>query len=90
MGMVPPRSQLSSGTSCVQCPHARTEIIQEEVQFRRRELADNAKPGKSKIKSQRDGLADVNVITQIRWTLEYVLTRQGKMRVTYNQLTPVQ
>ena len=41
--------------------------IQEEVQNRLRHLADNVKPGMSKIKSQRGGAVDVFVNHKVRW-----------------------
>ena len=64
--------------------------IQEEVQSRLRHLADNAKPGMTKLKSQRGGSVDVFVNHKVRWPHEFVLSGQNKDRVTYNQLSPVQ
>ena len=63
--------------------------IQEEVQSRLRHLADNIKPGMTKLKSQRGGSVDVFVNHKVRWQNEFVLSGQNKDRVTYNQLSPV-
>ena len=71
--------------------HLREEArIQEGVQNRLRHLADNAKPGMGKIKSQRGGAVDIFVNHKVRWPHEFVLSGQNKDRVTYNQLSPVQ
>ena len=59
--------------------------IQQEVQLRLQELADNAGKGNEKIKSQRGGAVDVYVGKQIRWPHEFVLTGSTKERVSYNQ-----
>ena len=76
---IPPPSQL------------REEVrIQEEVQSRLRHLADNAKPGIGKLKSQRGGVVDVFISHRVRWPHEFVLSGQNKDRITYNQLSPVQ
>ena len=64
--------------------------IQEEVQSRLRHLADTAKPGMTKLKSQRGGSVDVFVNHKVRWPHAFVLLGQNKDRVTYNQLSPVQ
>ena len=64
--------------------------IQEEVQSRLRHLADTAKPGMTKLKSQKGGSVDVFVNHKVRWPHEFVLSCQNKDRVTYNQLSPVQ
>ena len=64
--------------------------IQEEVQTRLRHLADNVKPGMTKLKSQRGGAVDVFVNHKVRWPHEIVLSGQNKDRVTYNQLSPIQ
>ena len=64
--------------------------IQEEVQSWLRHLADNAKPGMTKLKSQRAGSVDVFVNHKVRWPHEFVLSGQNKDRVTYNQLSSVQ
>ena len=64
--------------------------IQEEVQSRLRHLADNVKPGMTKLKLQRGGSVDVFVNHKVRWPHEFVLSGQNKDRVTYNQLSPVQ
>ena len=64
--------------------------IQEGVQSRLRHLADTAKPGMTKLKSQRGGSVDVFVNHKVRWAHEFVLSGQKKDRVTYNQLSPVQ
>ena len=64
--------------------------IQEEVQTRLRHLADNVKPGMTKLKSQRGGAVDVFVNHKVRWPHEFVLSGQNKDRVTYNQLSPIQ
>ena len=64
--------------------------IQEEVQTRLRHLADNFKPGMTKLKSQRGGAVDVFVNHKVRWPHEFVLSGQNKDRVTYNQLSPIQ
>ena len=62
--------------------------IQEEVQSRLRHLADNVKPGMTKLKSQRGGSVDVFVNHKVSWPHEFVLSGQNKDRVTYNQLSP--
>ena len=61
--------------------------IQEEVQLRLKELAENVKTGN---KSQRGGPTDVYVGNRVKWPQEYVLTGQSKERVTYNHLIPIQ
>ena len=53
-------------------------------------MADNAKPGMTKLKSQRGGSVDVFVNHKVRWPHEFVLSGQNKDRVTYNQLSLVQ
>ena len=64
--------------------------IQEEVQTRLRHLADNVKPGMTKLKSQRGGAVDVFVNNKVRWPHEFVLSGQNKDKVTYNQVSPIQ
>ena len=64
--------------------------IQQEVQLRLQELADNAGKGNEKIKSQRGGSVDVYVGKRIKWPHEFVLSGIIKERVSYNQLTPIQ
>ena len=64
--------------------------IQEQVQEKPRHLAENAKPGKEKIKSQRAGSVEVFVPHRVKWPHEFVLAGQNKDRVTYNQLSPIQ
>ena len=64
--------------------------VQQEVQARLRELADNTQAGNSKIKSQRGGAVDVYVSNRVKWPHEFVLSGHSKDRVTYNQLSPVQ
>ena len=64
--------------------------IQQEVQLRLQELADNAGKGNEKIKSQRGGAVDVYVGKRIRWPHEYVLAGSTKELVSCNQLTPIQ
>ena len=66
--------------------------IQEQVQERlgswlrkNWHLAENARPGKEKIKSQRGGSVEVFVPHRVN---EFVLVYQNKDRVTYNQLPP--
>ena len=65
--------------------------IQAEVQNRVRQLADNAKPGTEKIKSQRGwgwGLL-MSVSNRVKWPHKFVLSGQNKDRVSYNQLSPI-
>ena len=66
--------------------------IQDQVQERLRHLAENAIPGKPKIKSQRDGSMEVFVPHRVKWPHEFVLAgaSQNKNRITYNQLSPIQ
>ena len=64
--------------------------IQEQVQERLRQLAENAIPGKPKIKSQRGGSVEVFVPHRVKWPHEFILAGQNKDRVTYNQLSPIQ
>ena len=53
-------------------------------------MADNVKPGMTKLKSQRGGAVDVFVNHKVRWPHKFVLSGQNKDRVTYNQLSPIQ
>ena len=76
---IPPPSRLREEAS-----------IQEEVQSKLRHLADNVKPGMTKLMSQRGGSVDVFINHKVRWPHEFVLSGQNKDRVTYNQLSPVQ
>ena len=64
--------------------------IQKEVQARLLHLADRAKAGTDKIKSQRGGSVDVFVSKRVKWPHEYVLAGQTKDRISYNQLSPIQ
>ena len=64
--------------------------IQAEVQNRLRQLADNARPGTEKFKSQRGGSVDVFVNKRVKWPHEFVLAGQNKDRISYNQLSPIQ
>ena len=64
--------------------------IQKEVQARLLHLADRAKAGTDKIKSQRGGPVDVFVSKRVKWPHEYVLAGQTKDRISYNQLSPIQ
>ena len=64
--------------------------IQEQVQERLRQLAENAVPGKPKIKSQRGGSVELFVPQRVKWPHEFILAGQNKDRVTYNQLSPIQ
>ena len=78
-GYVPPPDRL------------RHEInIQEQVQEKLRQLAENAITGKPKIKSQRGGSVEVFVPHRVKWPHEFILAGQNKDRVTYNQLSPIQ
>ena len=64
--------------------------IQKEVQARLLHLADRAKAGTDKIKSQRGGSVDVFISKRVKWPHEYVLAGQTKDRISYNQLSPIQ
>ena len=64
--------------------------IQKEVQARLLHLADLAKAGTDKIKSQRGGSVDVFISKRVKWPHEYVLAGQTKDRISYNQLSPIQ
>ena len=52
--------------------------IQKEVQARLLHLADRAKAGTEKIKSQRGGFVDVFVSKRVKWPHEYVLAGRPK------------
>ena len=58
--------------------------IQQEVQERLTHLADRAKSGVDRVKSQRGGSVDVFVPHRVRWPHEFVLSGQNKDRITYN------
>ena len=64
--------------------------IQLEVQNRLKQLAEQAKPGNEKIKSQRGGSVEVFVKNRVKWPHEFVLSGQNKDRLSYNQLSPIQ
>ena len=64
--------------------------IQLEVQNRLKQPADQAKHGMDKIKSQRRGTVEVLVQNRVKWPHEFVLSRQNKDRLSYNQLSPIQ
>ena len=64
--------------------------IQLEVQNRLKQLAEQAKPGTKKIKSQRGGCVQVFVQNRVKWPHEFVLSGQNKDRLSYNQLSPIQ
>ena len=63
--------------------------IQQEVQLRLRELADNAGKGNEN-KIPEGGSVDVYVGRRIKWLHEFVLAGNAKDRVSYDQLTPIQ
>ena len=64
--------------------------IQKEVQARLLHLADKAKAGTDKIKSQRGCSVDVFISKRVKWPHEYVLLGQTKDWISYNQLSPIQ
>ena len=60
-----------------------------EVQNRLKQLADQARPGTEKIKSQSVGSIKVFVQNRVKWPHEFVLSGQDKDRLSYNQLSPI-
>ena len=84
----------TSGTSSTDLPppnKLREEArIQLEVQNRLKQLADQARPGTEKVKSQRGGSVEVFVQNRVKWPHEFVLSGQNKDRLSYNQLSPIQ
>ena len=63
--------------------------IQEQVQESLRHLAENTRPGKEKIKSQKEGGA-LKCLSNIGSNGPMNLFRQGRIRAEYNQLSPIQ
>ena len=84
----------TSGTSSTDLPppnKLREEArIQLEVQNRLKQLADQARPGTEKIKSQKGGSVEVFVQNRVKWPHEFVLSGQNKDRLSYIQLSPIQ
>ena len=60
------------------------------MQARLLHLADRAKAGYDKIKSQQGGSIDVFISKRVKWPHEYVLAGQNIDRISYNQLSPIQ
>ena len=85
---------ITSGTSSTDLPppnKLREEArIQLEVQNRLKQLADQARPGTEKIKSQRGGSVKVFVQNKVKWPHKFVLSGQNKDKLSYNQLSPIQ